>query len=221
MFLRNEGAGLIPLRRPRALEVRLGLPFSVGFGADKLRDSADAMLLLRVGSSVEAGIYGAATRLINVALVPLRALIASSNARFFAAGARSVGAALSVARQITVLGSAYALTAAFGVFLAGPAVISVLSDDYATAGDALRLLCVLPLAVSAEAFVATAMTAVGHQRIRVASTLMSTGVNVVLNIALIPAHGWRGAVVASLVCSALNAAVLWSALLVLRSRENR
>jgi O-antigen/teichoic acid export membrane protein len=94
-----------------------------------------------------------------------------------------------------------------------------MSDEYASTAPALQLLSVLPLAISIEAFVATAMTAAGHQRIRVLSTLVSTGLNVVLNFVLIPDHGWRGAVVASLACSALNATILWSTLLVLVHRE--
>jgi O-antigen/teichoic acid export membrane protein len=219
MFLGARGSSRVPLRRPRFAEARLGLPFSVGFGADKLRESADAVLLLRIGSSTDAGIYGAAIRLIGVANAPLRALIASSNARFFASGAHSVAAAASVARRITALGAAYAVAVGIGVVVAGPVVISVMSDEYASTAAALRLLSVLPLAISLEAFVATAMTAAGHQRIRVLSTLVSTALNVVLNVVLIPDHGWRGAVVASLACSALNATILWSALLLIVRRE--
>jgi O-antigen/teichoic acid export membrane protein len=217
-LLGNSGGSQVPLRRPRFAEARLGLPFSVGFGADKLRESADSVLLLRIGSSSDAGIYGAAIRLMSLATAPLRALIASSNARFFARGAHSVAAAAET-RRVTVLGAAYAVVVAVGVVVAGPVVISLLSDEYASTGAALRMLSVLPLAISLEAFVATAMTATGHQRIRVLSTLVSTGFNIILNIALIPDHGWRGAVVASLACSVLNAAMLWISLLVIVRRE--
>ena len=207
------------LRWPQFVDARLGMPFSVSFGADKLRDSADSVLLLRIGSSVDAGVYGAAMRLMGVVTAPLRALIASSNARIFERGAHSVGGAASVVRRITALAVAYAFCAGIGVVVAGPAVVSLMSDEYISTGAALRVLSALPLAISLEAFVATAVTAVGHQRIRVFSTLASTGLNVVLNILLIPHHGWHGAVVASYACSVLNATVLWSTLLVLQRRQ--
>lgn len=204
--------GRVPFRRPRLGEMRLGLPYSIGFGADKLRESADVVLLLRLGSGVEAGIYGAATRLVNLAVLPVRALIASSNARIFAAGARSVGDAASVARRVTLLVVGYTVPAAVLVAVAGPAAVSVLSSEYAATGEALRLLAVLPLLIGLEAYVATALTAVGRQGLRVASTLASTGVNVALNIWWIPEYGWRGAAVATLLSSALNGTVCWSVL---------
>lgn len=218
-LLQVEGTTPLPMRRPRLREVRAGLPFSVGFGADKFRETADAWLLLRIGTVGDAGIYGAAIRLIGVAVVPLRALIASTNARFFVAGARSVAAATTVARRVTAAGAAYAVVAAVVVLVAAPGAVSLLPVEYAHTADALRMLAVWPLAVSLEAYVATAMTAIGHQRLRVLSTLGSTTVNVVLNVLLIPAHGWGGSVVASLVASVLNATVLWSALLVLAARK--
>ena len=219
MLLGFPGGWRLALRWPRFVDARLGLPFSISFGADKLRDSADSVLLLRMGAGVDAGIYGAAMRLTNVVTAPLRALIASSNARLFERGAHSVAAAASAARRITGFGVAYALVAGVCTVVAGPAVVSLLSQDYASAGAALRMLSALSLAIALEAFVATAVTAAGHQRIRVFSTLASTGLNVVLNVLLIPHHGWRGAVVASYACSALNATVLWSALTVLVHRE--
>ena len=221
MLLRVPGSRLVPFRWPRMLEVRSGLPFSVGFGADKLRESADSMLLLRIGTSADAGIFGAAIRLTGFVVTPLRALIASSNAKFFRAGANSVAATRVVARRVTSIGAAYAVVAAIVVAVGGPAAVSVLSAEYASTSDAVRILSVLPIAVAAESFVATAMTAIGRQRIRVMSTLASTSLNVLLNVALIPDYGWRGAVIASLTASAVNATILWSALMILAGRERR
>ncbi|MEQ3549112.1 polysaccharide biosynthesis C-terminal domain-containing protein [Pseudonocardia nematodicida] len=220
-LLRVPGPARIPLHRPRLVEVTRGFPFSVGFGAEKFRESADSMLLLRIGTATDTGIFGAAVRLLNLALTPLMALIASSNARIFAAGARSVGAARAVARRVTAIGLAYAAVAAVVVAVAGPVAVAFLPAGYAAAGDALRLLAVLPIAVAAESFVATAMTAIGHQRIRVASVLAGTAVNVALNVALIPTWGWRGVVVASVAASVLNTTLLWSAIMVLAARERR
>lgn len=219
VLLGFPGGSRVAFRWPQLIDARLGLPFSVSFGADKLRDSADSVLLLRLGTGVEAGIYGAAMRLTNVVTAPLRALIASSNARLFERGAHSVAGAASLARRITGLAVAYAVVAGICTVVAGPAVVSLLSEDYASAGAAVRVLGAVSLAMALEAFVATAVTAVGHQRIRVFSTLTSTGLNVVLNVLLIPHHGWRGAVVASYACSALNATILWCALIVLVYRQ--
>ncbi|MGW1679715.1 lipopolysaccharide biosynthesis protein [Saccharopolyspora sp. NPDC002376] len=216
----SPGGTIIRFRPPRFAEVRLGFSYSVGFGADKIRESADVMLLLRIGTSADAGIYGAATRLINVAVTPLKALIASSNARFFAAGARSVTDAREIARRITFLAALYGGIVAVGILVAGPAAMSVLSSDYAAAADALRMLAVWPLAVGLESYVATAMTAIGHQRFRVASMLTSTVLNIVLNVVLIPSHGWGGAIIASLVASAVNSTMLWSKLLILAGSED-
>jgi O-antigen/teichoic acid export membrane protein len=221
LFFRTSRGSWILVSRPHFADVRAGLPFSIGFGADKLRDSAGGMLLLRIGSSTDAGIFGAANRLISLAVMPVRALIASSNARIFSAGSRSIGAAMSVARRVTLFASAYAILVGIGIAVTAPIVVSVLPDDYAPAGDALRLLCALPVVMSFEAFVATAITAAGYQRVRVASTLLSTALNIALNIALIPHHGWRGAIVAALAYSIMNAIILWSALLVLAHRERR
>ena len=220
-LLRRQGISFGRLPRPRTLDLRQGLPFSVGFGADKLRESADSVLLLRLDRPVDAGIYGAASRLVDMAVVPLRSLSHASNARFFEAGRESVRVGRRTAVRVTSVALAYAIPTAVVMALLGPTVINLLPGSYQSAAQAVRVLALWPIAVSIEMFAGTALTAVGHHRTRVVTNLLSAALNVALNLLWIPDHGWRGSVAATLTTSFLSSLVMWASLVVYGRREPR
>lgn len=220
-LLRCGGVSLSRLPRPRAIDLREGLPFSVGFGADKLRESADSVLLLRLDRPVDAGIYGASSRLVDMAVVPLRSLSHASNALFFQAGRESVRKGRRAAVRVTSIALAYAIPTAALMALLGPTLIGVLPGSYQGAAQAVRVLALWPIAVSIEMFAGTALTAVGHHTTRVGTNLISAALNVALNLLWIPDHGWRGSVAATLTTSFLSGGVMWTALIVLDRRDTQ
>ena len=65
-----------------------------------------------------------------------------------------------------------------------------------------------------------ALSGLGHHRTRLLQTLSSAGLNIVLNLILIPSMSWRGAAIATLVTELYLVALHWRTLLRLASRED-
>jgi O-antigen/teichoic acid export membrane protein len=74
---------------------------------------------------------------------------------------------------------------------------------------ALRWLALLPLLRSAHIILGSILTTAGFQHYRTAFQLAIAGFNFMLNLWLIPLHGWRGAVWASLATDGLLGVVYW------------
>lgn len=214
------GRPLLP-SRPTREDVRSGLPFSLSGSAEKLRTGSDAFMLVRFDQPVEAGIYGAASRLLGAATTPIRGLSQATNARSYEAGARSIGAASRLALRLSGLALLWAIPLGMMLAVAGPTIVELLPSEYAVAGVALQWMAVIPTLRVLQTYNSTALTAAGHNGIRVQLTLWTAVANVALNAILIPDHGWRGAVGATIITSAVYGVGAWSALFYLSDRERR
>jgi O-antigen/teichoic acid export membrane protein len=98
-----------------------------------------------------------------------------------------------------------------------PLVPHILGHQYADITSALRWLALLPVLKTLHYFTADALTGAGHQRLR---TFIQIGVavfNVLINLWLIPAYGWRGAAWSSIASDGLLAL----SLLITITRLNR
>jgi O-antigen/teichoic acid export membrane protein len=200
-----------PLRpvRPERADITQGIPFSIGFGADKLREAVDTVLLVRLDRAVDAGIYGAANRIVSMSVTPALSLVHALNARFFQAGKQSVVAARRLARVASCLGLAVTVPVGLVFVFGGTTIVRLLPAEYADAGPALRYMAVLPALFVLEIFPGMALTAIGRHRQRVIFNLVAATMNVGLDLLWIPDHGWRGAVVATILSGAVYTVILW------------
>ena len=204
---------LVRPRLPSLLDVRHGIPYSVGFGAERFLATTDNVLLVRLDFTEDAGLYAAARRLLTVSLAPCMAALHAVSARLWRAGAQSVMEARNLALGFTGWGVVYGLGSLVGWLVLGDAITLLLGDNYAASAEILPWLSVLPLLTVLEIFAATALTGSGLHHQRVVLTVAVGLCNVALNLAWIPSAGWRGAVYASLVSSLVLVALLWGALL--------
>ncbi|MGI9605145.1 MAG: lipopolysaccharide biosynthesis protein [Acidimicrobiales bacterium] len=206
-------AGQVPrLTGPSKSDVVEGVPLSLGFGVQMISASADSFLLVRLDQVFDAGIYGAANRVIGMTRLPARALLFGSSARLYAAGARSVREGRNMALRATMATTAITGVAAVVVLLAADLIVKILPDEYTDTSSALRWLALLAVISSASTFAGTMLTAARLHRYRVALISAAAVVNVVLNLILIPEHGWQGAVAATFVSSILHTAGVWATL---------
>ncbi len=204
--------GLVAPALPRWVDVRDGLPYSVGFGAERLLATTDNILLVRFDYVAEAGLYAAARRLMTVSLAPCMAALHAVSARLWRAGSRSIVDARRLAFRYTAYGAAYGLATIVAWLLLGDTITAVLGETYAESADIIPWLSVLPALTVLEIFAATALTGAGLHNRRVVLTVFVGALNVVLNVLWIPDAGWRGAVFASLCSSAVYVVLLWTVL---------
>lgn len=178
--------------------LRDGSHFAVASASASLAADLDKAMLARLGSVASAGLYGIASRIGYVALLPLMAFLGAAQPEFFRRGAMGLGAVRSLRVRVFRLSAAYAAMVVAGLGFAAPAIPVVLGDPYAEAVPLLRLLSLaIGLQILQYAF-ADALTSAGLQPERTRVIVGTLLLNAALNTLLIPAHGAMGAAVATI-----------------------
>jgi O-antigen/teichoic acid export membrane protein len=110
-----------------------------------------------------------------------------------------------------------ALLSAVAMALAAPTIPHLLGRGFGESVLALRWLCLLPFFRSFQLSAGDAVTASGHQKLRLGTQVLAAAINFGMNLYLIPRYSWRGAAWASLATDGLLAASNWTVLLWLTS----
>lgn len=192
-------------------EVKEGLYFSVALCSHSIFNDIDKTMLTRLATLQAAGIYAAAYRLVDVAFIPVRSLIAASYARFFRSGQQGMRGTLALVAHLLPYAAGYGLASSLLLYLCAPLLPYVFGRDFEAATEALRWLSLLPFLKVLHYFPANALTGAGFQGLR-SSLLVATALfNVALNLWLIPIYSWKGSAWASLLSDGLYAGVIWGA----------
>jgi O-antigen/teichoic acid export membrane protein len=200
--------------------IREGFYFSIGESARSIYDDIDKTMLIRFATLEAVGIYGAAYKIIDVSLTPIRSLLYATYARFFQHGAMGIRGSISFAKSL------FPVTGGFGIFvgvllyLAAPLLPYILGTEFSGAADALRWLAPLPFLKAIHFFAADSLTGAGFQGLRSGIQVFVALFNVGINLWLIPAYSWRGAAWASIASDGLLAVFLCIILYYLSSRKN-
>lgn len=169
-----------------------GFYFASSFSAQRIYMDSDKALLTRLGSLEAAGIYAAASRIVEVAFIPVYALLAAAYARFFTSGQRGVHGTWELSRRLLPYALAYSVLAGIGLYVLAPLLPWVLGADFAESVSAIRWLSVVPLLMTLHRFAADSLTGAGWQARRTHIEFAAAAVNVLLNLALVPVFSWHG-----------------------------
>jgi len=190
-------------------ELAEGFYFSISLSAQTVYNDIDKTMLAGLSTLEATGIYAASYRLIDVAFVPVRSLLAAAYAKFFQHGAAGLSGSMSLAKRLLPVASSYGASAGIGLFLFAPVVPYVLGDEYAGAVEALRWLAPLPFLKAMHYFAADTLTGAGFQGVRSAVQVLIAVFNVLINLWLIPLYSWRGAALSSLASDGFLMLGLW------------
>jgi len=206
---RTLGRPEFALRMSRA-EFKEGFYFAIGLASQTIYNDVDKTMLVRLSGLEAAGIYGAAYRIIDASFAPIGSLIYAAYARFFRHGAHGLPEGIRFARKLLAYSVPYGLLTTAVLALVSPVLPKLLGADFADSTAALRWLSPLILFKCIHYFYADSLAGAGFQGIRAAVQLGVAGVNVVLNLWLMPPYSWRGAAWASLVSDGLLLVCLWA-----------
>ena len=201
----------MPAPRLRGIisECKEGLYFAVSNSAATIYNDIDKTMVARLSTLEATGIYGAAYRLMDVAFIPVRALLNAAYPSFFRHGVNGLHSALRYGRRLLLQTLPYAFVAVAALYLGAPLVPTILGKSYSNVTEALCWLCPLPLLKTLQFFIADALTGAGYQRIRTVAQVLVALFNILINLWAIPAFGWRGAAWSSLASDGLLALSLW------------
>lgn len=187
----------------RWTDVSEGIPYGLGGSAEAVLAGADGPVLLRYGFVDDNARYGVASRLVQLGMVPLLALIRSAESRIYRAGAESFDACRSAARKLS-LPVAAAGVAVGAVFLAASGALpTVLGDKYDEAVPIMRALSALPLIRGLQYVAGNVLTASGFQTRRLRMVVAAGILNLGLNLVFIPDWSWKAALASTYVAEIL------------------
>ncbi len=199
-------------REMRRLEwLRVSLPLLLLDSFTLMMMNIDVLLLKLFVSPDQLAIYFAAARVISFVAFVHFAVTAVATPRFATAYARNdITMAGRLLRQFRLWTFAPSLAAALFLLALGPFVLSLFGPEFPAAMPVMAVLAVGHLA-RALAGPAEAMMAVsGRQVYSAVVTGVTAGLNVVLNLALIPQHGLLGAAMATAGAYVFQSAILWA-----------
>jgi O-antigen/teichoic acid export membrane protein len=202
-------------------EITQGFYFSVGLSSQTIYNDIDKAMLASMSTFAATGIYGAAYRMIDVAMIPVLSVLGVTYAQFFKKGASGIGGSLAFAKRIVPMAGGYGLLASVGLWLCAPLVPYILGKEYADSVEALRWLAPIIFFKAIQFFAADTLTGAGLQGVRSALQAGMAGLNVLLNLWLIPLYSWRGAAWASLLTDGVLMIALWGLVCFYRQQEKR
>ena len=173
----------------------------------------DKPLLSRLASLELAGLYAAAFRLADAAVVPIRALMYTASSRYFRHGRTGARGSSDFALRLLPYGIVYGVLAFAGIEIVPWLLPFVLGHQYAASASVVRIFGVLPLLHATYNIGADALTAGGHQSTRSSVQGLAAALMACLCVILIPRYGIYGAACANIVSHASMAAMTWIALL--------
>jgi O-antigen/teichoic acid export membrane protein len=176
---------------------REGGAFAFGGAALKLYADLDKTLVARLATLEAAGTYSAGYRVVDMATIPMTAMLAATMPKVFRAGENGLGSALRYGWQILPVLALYAVLIGGLLFWAAPLLPIVLGEGFRPAVTALHWLCWLPL-ISLPRLLLQSLL-IGADKQRTVTLVLSVGVllNVLLNVGFILLLGWRGAVIST------------------------
>jgi O-antigen/teichoic acid export membrane protein len=211
--------GLPTFSVPRSVEeIREGFYFSASLGAQTVYNDIDKAMLARMGPLDAVGIYGAAYRLLDAAMVPVGSLRTAAYPNFFRTGETGISGALPYANRLARRALGWSAIISVGLLLGAGVVPYVLGPEYARTVEALRWLALLPILRALHYFYSDALSGAGHQGLRTSIQAGVAAFNVLINLWLIPAYSWRGAAWSSIASDALLAAGVVLAVWILHRR---
>jgi O-antigen/teichoic acid export membrane protein len=193
---------------PGAQDWRDGLHFSVAGASQTIYAEADKVILPRYRPLEDVGSYAAAYRIIDAAMVPIRARAMATLPHYYRASRSELRLLVRGDARLAVL---YGVTV--GLALVGvaylPVIPAILGSDFASSRPIVAAMAVLPLLRGVGLAQANALTAEGQQAYRARCHGITALTNVVGNLLLIPTFGVVAAVATTLASEALFAALCW------------
>ncbi|MFS8885002.1 lipopolysaccharide biosynthesis protein [Synechococcus sp. H70.2] len=178
--------------------LRAGWDFALGLAAAKTFTDLDKLLLPRLASTAAGGLYSAAYRVINFSQTPMIALLTSHFAELCRQGQQGLSHGCRYAWQLFPWVVGYGSLATVGVALGSYGIPWLLGSAYQETALILRWLSPVILLEGIHLLLSHLLTSAGLQKLRSRRQLAALVLNGALNGLWIPAWGWRGAALATL-----------------------
>jgi O-antigen/teichoic acid export membrane protein len=185
---------------------RYTTPRAIGTASQMALKRADIVLVAAMRSPKEAALYAAATRFVVLGQLGVQALQQALSPQLAALFAQRDHAN---ARDVYRATTAWAMLLAWPTYIAcavlAPNLLRVFGANYVTVAPVVVMLSIAMLAATASGAVDTVLLMSGHSWMSLGNNLFALGLNLGLNVLLIPKYG------------AVGAGIAWTVAIVLRN----
>jgi len=208
--------------RPTRQSARTSAVFAVPLAAASLQLDGDKVALSVFGFAAQAGLYGAAYRLVHFGSLPLRVIGQAAFHRFLADGEDGrANYHLRRSAKLTAFMFLIGVVTAVAIYLALPVLQFLFVGRFEQAVEIVPwLLLFLPL-IALSGTPMNGLLGLGRAAERAAVYVSSAIVAVTLYLALIPGRGWQGAVMATLGAEIYLVAASWIAMIYYQQLADR
>ena len=190
-----------------AVPLQDGLYFAASITSMRLSTEFDKSLVLGITGALGAGVYGAAQRIVALAVAPIISLVNVAITSLFRLGQEKHKGELR-RRAVAVCGLAtlYGCAVAVLLWLFLPDVAGfALGEEFSALAAGLLPLSLLVIPTSCRAVGEQAVVALGKFHLRLLVQWAIAALSITLNLVLIPRLGWEGAAWTLLICESLLA----------------
>lgn len=213
-FLKKSLKIELKLRKITRVELQESFHFALGSASHVGYSELDKVMLSRLTTLADTGVFASASRIVNLTALALFAVTGALYPKFFGSDGTNP---YKLAFRLLPYTLPYGLVAAAVIFFMAPFLANLLGNEFGDVSEALRLLAIISIFNAVHYPLADAVTGSGKQFLRTRFYLISLLTNTLLNLGLIPSLGWRGAGYATLISQVL----LVSMLLIHAKRELR
>jgi len=193
----------------RGFEGLSGLSFSMMWLNVALQSESDKVMLGLFGSPSMVAVYSIASRLMDGAAMPPRALRVFVQARLFRAGAAGSAGAYRVVRRLMPFVGVYGLAVWFAFWALAPIVSRLFGPGFEGMAAILPVLGALPLLRAVSEFGAEIFVSSDKPYVQATVQTVMTLFRIILGLVLIPTYGTEGAIATSLLMAVTSGIVLW------------
>jgi O-antigen/teichoic acid export membrane protein len=160
----------------------------------------DIFMLSKLQPVEDVGFYGAAWRILELAMVVPQSLCLSLYPQISSSALNNLDQLNRIGRGATRYLLALSLPAAIGItLLAGPLLELLYGAKFSAASDTLSILILTLIPYGFVRYHAYVLVGANHQRIDLTLNIVMSIINIMLNMALIPVYGHLGAAIATFI----------------------
>lgn len=197
-----------PTRKGQKTNMQLSFPLA----SSNLQKDGDKAVLNAFGFLSDAGIYGAAFRIVFMAQLPIQALNNALFHRFLSNDEADKGQHVRRSYRFSIVSLGLSLGIGAVIWLIAPLLTIALGEEFAPSVSIIRwLLVFLPLTALSRAPL-NGLLGLDATGVRAFIVLSSAALAMALYIALIPSRSWEGAVIGTIVSECYLGLAGWYAL---------
>ena len=195
--------------RPNRSYVQTNLELSLPLTANTFQQNGDKVVMNGFGLAADAGLYGAAYRIITLSQLPIRTMNQALFQRFLPDNENDKGQHVRRAKRFSSVSLAISLVICVVLYFLAPALEFLVGDKISEAVTIVRwLLIIVPLLAISRAPL-NGLLGLGKTQLRAGLILSSAALSLVMYLTLVPVMSWRGAAIGTVVSDLFITASGW------------